>query len=49
MRTAKIGPDLRLCFAKLSELTLHKEITKFMASVEINESSHGTGRDVISV
>ena len=49
MRTAKIGPDLRLCFAKLPELTLHKEITKFMASVRINESDQGAGRDVISV
>lgn len=29
--------------------TFHKEITKFMASVGINENSQGTGRDVVSV
>ena len=33
-------------FAKLPELTLHKEITKFMARTGIHESGQGAGRDV---
>lgn len=39
---------LRNVFRQASR-TLHKEITKFMASVGINENSQGTGRDVVSV
>ena len=39
---------LRVLFRQASR-TLHKEITKFMASVGINESGEGAGRDVVSV
>ena len=39
---------LRVVFRQASR-TLHKEITQFIASVGVNESSQGAGRDVVSV
>lgn len=46
--TLRYARCLRNVFRQASR-TLHKEITKFMASVGVNESDQGTGRDVVSV